>query len=162
MRIPTHKAAQMAGLHPAEFVLAVARMVGSLDECWPKVDEALVQTVIAMRQPRTEPATAQPEPSPPRPAEPELPVSGGAARLLDKLCRHGKWGDHHTPWDELHNHLGRGIPDLDDVVDELVQLGLLVQHDPGPKGRYSLRTGRKAEIERIVSALRTAGNHRQP
>jgi len=163
MRIPTYKAAAKLGLHPADFLLSMSHMVGSLSDCWPEVDEGFVDTVGVLLKgftpvPPEKQRATKTIPQPPPPAA-TLPISDGAARILDKMERADKWGKKMTVWDQVNRVFAHGVEDVDAALDELKKCGLLEVQGTGKKAQFSLNTSRQADIERIVKQFRASKQH---
>lgn len=159
MKIPTSEAARRLGMHPANFLRAVSGLVGGLGDCWPEIDDGYVETLRELRDGwRNQEQGGQRKPSggvPELAGESRATVSEGATRVLDKLARQGRWGTNMVSLDTLKNHYCRGVPDIEAVLEEVLQRELVVSPD-GRWGPFSLNPDRKVEIERIVSALRVA------
>ncbi|MBI3291718.1 MAG: hypothetical protein HYZ73_02755 [Elusimicrobia bacterium] len=53
MNIAIHIAANKLGTHPFNLILRVSQMVSSLNDCWPEIDEGLVDTIRTIDNPKT-------------------------------------------------------------------------------------------------------------
>lgn len=138
-------------------------MTGSLDDVWPTIDDALVETIVQLVQ--------GPQPGQ-RPAGQDFKVerstavssprvSESAAKVLDKLERRNQWGGNQVNLDTLRNHFCQGVPRVDEAIEELLDQGLLLSggHRKGP---FSLDTRRKGEIDAIVNQLRQGSSSGDP
>lgn len=156
MTIKTSDAARNLGVHPFDLVGFACRMTGSLGDLWPEIDEALVETLgqMGLGARETRPAAEGGDvPDVARPPARTLGVSEAAARVLDKLERRNHWGSNHVNLDTVRNHFCRGVPGLDEGLEELLDRGLLSSAG-GRKGPVSLDTHAKGEIDTILSRFR--------
>lgn len=155
MKIKTSEAASRLGIHPLNLLLKLFPMVGSIEDCWPDLDEGYVDTIRTLgegaQRPTSQPAARLPEPPPEQPpADPLAGIDRGSVRVLEKLWRKDRWGGRAVAWETLHNHYCQDVDNLEEAVEELVQRGLVIK--PEKHGPFSLDPSRKGEIERIVRA----------
>lgn len=90
MRVNFVAAAKQLGIPPLQVLVELAAMNQPWVECWPELDEGFVETLRERRRIRAGLAPRVPDPSPthhPRVSAASLPVSRGAAAILDKLLR---------------------------------------------------------------------------
>lgn len=150
--IPAHEAARKLGIDVAELFLWMAPLGIGFDDAWPAMDEGFVETVGQMHgahhQARHDAARAGDSGKDEGNGVPE--VSAAAASVLDKLVRKDFWGHNRILRDKIRNHMGK-LPNLDGVLEELVEAGLLTAHDGET---YSLPSSHKKEIEAVVEARR--------
>ena len=150
-KISTSEAGRHLRDHPANVVRHLSEMVGSLRDCWPDVDVGFVETLRTLRRARFSDSPNQPVEEPTKPLQERskgsFVKSASTLRVLDKLERKDKWGGNAIGWDTLRNHYCRGLDDLDEAVDELVEEGLLLPGD-SRSGPYSLNPAKKGEIEK--------------
>ena len=157
MEIKTSEAASRLGIHPLNLLLKLFPMVGSIDDCWPGLEEGYVDTIRTLgdggQRPTSQPAAPLPGPTPEQPpADPLAGLDRGCVRVLEKLWRKDRWGGRAVAWETLHNHYCQDVDNLEEAIEDLVKRGLLLNHSR--HGPFSLDPGRKGDIERIVrSAL---------
>jgi hypothetical protein len=76
--------------------------------------------------------------------------------LLHKLSRHGYWGGRHTAFENLKKgfkprHLGAGgTGRVDEVAEDLIREGLLLQKPTGSGRHVCLNPRRSNEIQTII------------
>ena len=153
MEIKTPEAASRLGIHPLNLLLKLFPMVGSIEDCWPNLEEGYIDTVQALadggQRPSAQPAIQSPEPSPQEPpANPSAGFNKGCVRVLEKLWRKDRWAGRAVAWETLHNHYCQDVDNLEETVEELVQRGLVIKSSK--HGPFSLDPNRKGEIEAIV------------
>lgn len=156
MKMPTSDAARELGVHPANLLLMLSGMVGSLEDCWPEVDRGLVDTALALdpSRRRQRGQEAEGEKIPDRESESQavkLRVSPDAARIIEKLWRHDKWGKATVTLRTLQNEYCKGVEDIDEAVKELRKIELLITGSS--KDTYSLNPAKKGEIENIAKTM---------
>jgi len=136
-------------------------MVGSLEDCWPDVDDGYVETLLTLRPQKDYPrdqggGSIESARRPEQKSElSRLGLTESAARVLDKLERQDRWGVNKVSFDTLRNHYCRNIADIDKVLEILCQQQLLLSHE-GRRGPFSLNPAKKSEVEMIVKEVRLA------
>jgi hypothetical protein len=149
-----HEAARELGVHPLNFLLRLYPLVGSLDECWPDVDQGYLDTARAIwpsRRVSTPPIQPKPEERVARDQR-QIPLglSRGAARVIEKLWRKDRWGDLGVAYASLR-HMCQDVQDLDDAIEEVLEANLLPTETK--KGPFSLNPSRKGDIEAVANAI---------
>lgn len=152
MRIKFTEGARQLGIPPLQVLVELAAMNQPSEECWPEFDDGFVETLRERRRIRAglppKVSTAISSSAPPTDAP--LPVSIGAAAILDKLVRKG-YGLKSV---RIFTLLQKWVHDsTHDDVDELIGRGNLEWTDPG-RTAVNLLANRLPDTERIVELYR--------
>ena len=142
MKIDLQGAACELGLHPAELLLKLwsQGQVRQLEDCWPEVEQGLVDTLRQMEG--LYKASAKPPQTPPEEA---TSLENDIIRVMRSR---NHWGHSRIGGDQLKKFLppGTDARSMHKALKELVQRGLLQNYHSA----YSLNTHCKAEIERYA------------
>jgi hypothetical protein len=151
MKIKTTDASRNLRIHPAHLLLHVAELDSSLrfEEVWPEIDQAWVETVSVSGGHRRDHTGSESEIVLPTKTPISTPgLSVAALRVIDKLRRHGHWGNAYITFDGLLNQTHLSSHDLDNTIAELRKMGFL-DHDRIGRGGISLNSARRKEIDSL-------------
>ena len=127
-------------------------LVGNLGDCYPELDNGLVETVkqLGAQYHKDSESTAAPPTAPIKVVEPTIGIelSAGAQKVVEKLWRGDYWGKKAISRDFLRNHLCRNVKDLEDVLEVLIGKELLLAQ--GKDGPFSLNLKLKSNIEAVA------------
>ena len=151
MIIKLQEASRQLAIHPLNLLLKIYPMVGNLGDCYPELDNGLVETVkeLGVQHHRDSGRPVAPTTAPIKAAEPtgEVELSAGAQKVIEKLWRGDHWGRMAVSRASL-NHLCRNVSDLESVLEELIKKKVvLTQTKQGP---FSLNTKFKSSIESVA------------
>ncbi len=142
MKIDIQGAARELDLHPAELLLKLwsQGQVRQLEDCWPEVEQGLVDTLRqleGLHRTSTTPLHTPPEEA--------APLENDIVRVMRSR---NHWGHNRIGGDQLKRFLppGTDARSMNKALKELAQRELLQHYH----GAYSLNTHRKAEIERYA------------
>lgn len=150
MKTKTSEAARRRDIHPAHLFQHIAELAPGLafDDVWPEIEEDWVRCIPISEHP---PASPTAEHADVLPAPDDL--SGAAVHVLDKLMRHGKWGNASVTFEALQNFTHVFNRELENVVTELKRKDLL-DHDGTGRGTISLNPAKRSAIESTVESRR--------
>lgn len=151
MKIKLHEASKQLDMHPLNLLLKIYPLVGNLDDCYPELDEGLVETSKRMGAQHQQDSVGYVS-TPSAPAKtveptPYAELSAGARKVIEKLWRKDLWGGKGIARASL-NHLCRNVSDLEDVLKVLIDKELVLTQDKD--GPFSLNTRLKNSIEAVA------------
>jgi hypothetical protein len=151
MKVKTSEASRNLAIHPAHLLLHVVALDKSLtfEDVWPEIEQHWVETISVAGGHRHDHRVGEKEivPSVRIPAS-SVGLSDAALRIVDKLRRHGNWGNAYITFDGLLRQTHLSAHDVDNAIAELRKIGFL-DHDRGGRGGISLNSARRKEIESI-------------
>jgi len=156
MRVKYTDVARRLGVSPLQVLVELASMNQPWEDCWPACDEGFVETLTERRRVRAGLAprafNPAPEPAPTSPVA-ALPVSDGAAAILDKLMRKS-YGLKSV---RIFTLLKKWVHDSkEEDIEELVERGNLQWTDPS-RSSVNLAANRLHDTEGIVDIYRRKG-----
>ncbi|MGA2465753.1 MAG: hypothetical protein ABSH06_15555 [Thermodesulfobacteriota bacterium] len=151
MKIRTLEASRNLEIHPAHFLLHVTNLDKSLtfEDVWPEIEQHWVETISVAGGHRHTHSVGEKEivPSVRIPVS-SVGLSNAALRIVDKLRRHGNWGNAYITFDGLLRQTHLSSHEVDNAIAELRKMGFL-DHDRSGRGGISLNSARRKEIESI-------------
>lgn len=142
-------------MHPSNFLILASKLVGTIEDCWPEIEEGLVETIISLKRPRyvgnNEKENVHVD-QPKTTIEKKLPISEEASIVLEKLFRKKFFGTNSVSLRTIKINLCRNVQNVENAIEELVKSGYL-EHQPR-RDVYSLMPAKTHEIEEIAQAVR--------
>ena len=153
MKIKYTDVARHLGVPPLQVLVELASMNQPWEDCWPVCDDGFIETLRERRRIRAglAPRAFAPAPEPaPTTSSANLPVSAGAAAILDKLLRKS-YGLKSV---RVFTLLKKWVHDSkEEDIEELVERGNLQWTDPS-RSSVNLAANRLPDTERIVDLYR--------
>jgi len=126
--------------------LRLAPLGAAFEDCWPQPKEAWAKILSSLGLDNIDHETYANDITPERPPHPK--VSDPEKQLLEKLQRKRIWGRHVIGMDTIKRHLCPYIMNIDEVIENLVKEGLLLEGKR--KNSFSLNPKEKKRILDII------------
>ena len=144
MKTDTRIAARELGLHPAELLVRLwnKKLVYTLEDCWPQIDQGLIETLSQVEGLPRRPPVSQPDPAL------DSSLSPLQMQIIHVMNKRKHWGHNRIGEDQLKKFLPQGTDsrNLHKALKKLHAQGLVLEQNNG----YSLNTHKKADIDRYL------------